>query len=267
MLTKLNDITNNSKYTATYCKIVIRAQNRVAIYSTKIAKKREATRLKGYVEAHHIIPRSVDPEHAKDSSNLVYLTPKEHYVCHLLLTKMFRSEVHNTKMLFAFTRISNKHGIKASMFYILKLKYVETNRQKAIKEMQDPATRSKFVQAGAQGGKKVRDANPKAWVVNSMGSEEGKAKAKQSCQTEEFRQVCRARELSKTTEERRALAKQGQQALVEKCGGEETYRKMLSDRMKGRQRYINPETGKMRITYECPEGFILKPTKGNLGAI
>ena len=97
MLTKLNSIASSSKYTTTYFKIVTNAQNRVAIYSTRAAKKREATRLKGYVEAHHIVPRSIAPDCAKDSNNLVYLTPKEHYVCHLLLTKMFKSEVYNTK--------------------------------------------------------------------------------------------------------------------------------------------------------------------------
>ena len=126
--------------------------------------------------------------------------------------------------------------------------------------MKNPETRKKFVQAGAQGGKKVRDADPKAWVAQSMGTEENRKKAKQSCQTDEFREFCKHRELSKSVEDRQKLAKQGQQALVEKCGGEEAYRKMLSDRIKGRKAYINPVTGQVKVAYECPNGFV--PKKG-----
>jgi len=36
---------------------------------------------------HHIMPKSVFPEHIADDWNLVFLTHKEHYVCHHLLTK------------------------------------------------------------------------------------------------------------------------------------------------------------------------------------
>ena len=258
MLTKLINIANSSKYTTIYCKIIMNAQKTVDIYSTRAAKKREAIRLKGYVEAHHIIPRSIESKYIKDSNNLVYLTPKEHYICHLLLTKMFNSKVYTTKMLFAFTRVSSKHKIKAAMFNTIKSKHAEANRQKAIKAMQDPVTKDKFIKAGAEAGKKIRDADPKAWVSQSMGSKEGRKRAKQSCQTSEFREFCKNRELSKATEDRQKLAKQGQQALVDKCGGEEAYRKMLSDRIKGRKAYVHPITGQVKITYECPDGFVPK---------
>ncbi len=39
-----------------------------------------------YFENHHIIPRSLGGNNSK--SNLVKLTAREHFVCHLLLTKM-----------------------------------------------------------------------------------------------------------------------------------------------------------------------------------
>ena len=50
---------------------------------------RAATRdlpLNEYVEKHHIIPKSLSGSNKK--SNLVKLTPKEHFVCHRLLVKM-----------------------------------------------------------------------------------------------------------------------------------------------------------------------------------
>jgi hypothetical protein len=39
-----------------------------------------------YYEKHHIIPRSLGGSNKKE--NLVLLTAKEHFICHLLLTKM-----------------------------------------------------------------------------------------------------------------------------------------------------------------------------------
>lgn len=38
-------------------------------------------------ENHHILPKSIFPEYAKDKNNLILLTPREHFVCHKLLVK------------------------------------------------------------------------------------------------------------------------------------------------------------------------------------
>lgn len=43
--------------------------------------------LKGYKEKHHIIPRCMGGN--DDESNLVFLTPEEHYVIHQLLVKIY----------------------------------------------------------------------------------------------------------------------------------------------------------------------------------
>lgn len=43
-----------------------------------------------YVEKHHIIPRSLGGNNNKD--NLVYLTAREHFISHLLLSKMYDGE-------------------------------------------------------------------------------------------------------------------------------------------------------------------------------
>ena len=60
-----------NKYTRTYNSIVARAKNR---------------ELDTYVEKHHIIPQSLGG--SNDSENIVKLTAREHFICHLLLTKM-----------------------------------------------------------------------------------------------------------------------------------------------------------------------------------
>lgn len=47
-----------------------------------------------YTERHHILPKSLFPEFrsmAKDSENIVRLSAREHYVCHFLLYKHYKS--------------------------------------------------------------------------------------------------------------------------------------------------------------------------------
>lgn len=61
--------------------------NYVKIYYS-IIEKRKIDIPTGYVEEHHIIPRSLGG--SDDKSNLVKLTAKEHFICHLLLTKMYK---------------------------------------------------------------------------------------------------------------------------------------------------------------------------------
>ena len=59
-----------------------------------------------YVEKHHIIPCSLDGDNSKE--NLVKLTAREHFVCHLLLTKMVTGPAR-FKMLSAVTRFQQKN--------------------------------------------------------------------------------------------------------------------------------------------------------------
>lgn len=59
------------------------------------AKDRNIT---GYTERHHIIPRCMGG--TDDESNLVSLTAREHFVCHLLLTKIV-SDQYLEKIVYA----------------------------------------------------------------------------------------------------------------------------------------------------------------------
>lgn len=62
-------------YRKIYDEIIARANNRV---------------INGYTEKHHIVPRCMGG--TDDSTNLVSLTPEEHYLCHQLLVKIFPGE-------------------------------------------------------------------------------------------------------------------------------------------------------------------------------
>jgi len=79
----------DSKYTNIYNSIVTQGQSR---------KKTEGI----YYEKHHIIPKSLGGDNSP--ANLVALTAREHYVCHLLLIRM-TSGAAKTKMVYAVWRM------------------------------------------------------------------------------------------------------------------------------------------------------------------
>jgi hypothetical protein len=56
-------------------------------YKRLIAKARGRTQTPLCAERHHVVPRCIGG--ANDTSNLVDLTPEEHYVAHQLLTKIY----------------------------------------------------------------------------------------------------------------------------------------------------------------------------------
>lgn len=71
----------SNKYTALYIRICDNAKQNPRI---------------GYTECHHIIPSSLGG--TNDQSNLVNLSAREHFICHLILTKMTVDD-DKTKML------------------------------------------------------------------------------------------------------------------------------------------------------------------------
>ena len=78
----IRELAIKNKYTEWYLNICRSAQKRAT--SRKSAKK-----LLHYVEAHHILPKSFKLGGEKDIENIAYLSVREHFICHLLLTKMF----------------------------------------------------------------------------------------------------------------------------------------------------------------------------------
>ena len=63
-------------------------------------------RFVGYYETHHILPKSLGG--TNDVSNLVKLTPREHFICHWLLVKMYdKGTNERKKMLYAFWIMRN----------------------------------------------------------------------------------------------------------------------------------------------------------------
>jgi NUMOD3 motif len=86
----------SNKYTKYYYNIINRATTRILVNSI-------------YTEKHHIIPKSLNGDNSK--LNLVKLTAREHFICHLLLTKM-TTGLSRTKMIHAIWRMCCIGGIQ-----------------------------------------------------------------------------------------------------------------------------------------------------------
>lgn len=72
------------------------------IYNNLIQKAQTRVEIIGYKERHHSIPKCMGGSNEK--GNLVSLTAKEHFIAHLLLTKIYP---HHDKILLAFNIMLN----------------------------------------------------------------------------------------------------------------------------------------------------------------
>lgn len=91
---------------------------------TQLINKAKTRKLLGYKEKHHVIPKCMGG--TDSSTNLVILTPEEHYLAHLLLVKMYPD---NNSLVYAannMTVSTNKHKRSNNKRYgWLKRKYQE----------------------------------------------------------------------------------------------------------------------------------------------
>ena len=102
-------IFTENKYTRWYYNIINRAITRPPV---------------GYSETHHIIPKCLGG--SNNLENLVSLTAREHYLCHLLLPKMVEGQARH-KTLFALWRMvhgssdQKRHKVNSLQYSKIKL--------------------------------------------------------------------------------------------------------------------------------------------------
>jgi hypothetical protein len=86
--------------------------NYLKIYN-KIIDKAKNREINGYIEKHHIIPKCLGGLNKKE--NLVKLTAREHFICHLLLSK-----IYGGKMIYTLFRMSKngKYNSKKYEYFI-----------------------------------------------------------------------------------------------------------------------------------------------------
>lgn len=96
------------------------------IYDSIIEKAIKENRLKSkvvYYESHHILPACLGGSNKKE--NRVLLTPKEHFICHLLLVKIYEKKDKRSyiKMLRAFVLMSTTKNKEQENRYLNSLHY------------------------------------------------------------------------------------------------------------------------------------------------
>lgn len=101
----------------------------IKIYN-KITDNGKDRLLTGYTETHHIIPKCVGG--TNDYWNLVKLTAKEHFICHLLLCEIYPK---NQKLKFALWNMCNvsrdyqeRYKVSGILYEIIRKEYSESVR-------------------------------------------------------------------------------------------------------------------------------------------
>ena len=79
-------------------------QNKYARWYFQIIDKRRLAPVEGYSEKHHVIPACLGGSNSLE--NVVSLTAREHFICHLLLTKMVNGQARH-KMIHAVWLMAN----------------------------------------------------------------------------------------------------------------------------------------------------------------
>lgn len=212
----------DNKYTRIYYKIVNRAQQRV--------------KPEGYLEKHHIIPQSFfksknktgwlsgDPNAKK---NCVFLTAKEHYICHLLLIKMTEGRAYY-KMAHAMMRLAN--GLSTRQ-------YVSCTRYESVKKLFSEAKKGR--PCSPETREKIRQGNLKRPPTSDETRKKlsAAAKRRKGFTEEGRRRVSEAGKNRIVTEEMKENLREARKRQVERQGDTMTVeaRKKLSQAAKGRK--------------------------------
>ena len=100
------------------------------IYNDIIQNRIQNPVLDTYTECHHILPKSLDG--SDDKSNLVNLLAREHFICHLLLTKMYQEGTPEwIKMIKAFMRMQSGRDYQQRYSNNKWYAYLKSNYSKA----------------------------------------------------------------------------------------------------------------------------------------
>lgn len=90
----------------------------------QIIERAKTRQIEGYVEKHHIIPKCLGGNNNKN--NLVKLTAREHFVCHLLLTEIYPNESKLKQALWLMSIGKHKVNINSRLYNRLKLEFQKT---------------------------------------------------------------------------------------------------------------------------------------------
>jgi len=146
----------NNKYTKWYYQIIESAKT---------------TSPNGYTENHHIIPRCMNG--SDNLINIVSLTARQHFICHLLLTKMVDQEPYLSKLKYAAILLKSVNGytINSKVYETLKTNITQTPEwiEKRTKNLKGRVSPTKGMTPWNKGLTKETSASVKKSAVQPKG--------------------------------------------------------------------------------------------------
>lgn len=165
----------DNKYTKWYFDIIDKA---------KIGNR---SKKRGYYERHHVIPRFVHRVKGFRVSDIVLLTAREHFICHLLLRKMVKTDKHRRSAAFALFLMS-----KVGTYRVYSSRHFENLKGDISIAMRTEKLGSKNPNFGKRRSKET--------IEKIAASNTGKKRSKQSIETQ--RQALVGKKLSSAHKEK-----------------------------------------------------------------
>ena len=214
------------------------------IYCKIISYAKSQNRVKGdgnYYECHHILPKSLFPNWRLRKSNIVLLTPREHFFCHQLFIPIY----HCSEMIYAYFLMSHngKYKVTSRDYERSKVMMGEMKRQQIFTDEH----RAKISKA-LKGRKITWDTSHEVVMTEEIKQKIKKA-AQERAKSAEWR-----KKISETSKGRRWTYEQKRKASESHKNMSDETRKLLSEDSSSKRWYNNGE--KETFSRECPEGWI-----------
>lgn len=137
-------------------------------YWALVSSRKQLNRTKSknaYYEAHHILPKSIYPEYKKLPENIVLLTPREHFIAHFLLTKIYpKGSQEYNKMVYALHKFTigmkeQKKVVSSREYEKVRLLFIEVLHNREVSD----ETRQKLSNSlkGKLLGRKIKEETKK----------------------------------------------------------------------------------------------------------
>jgi len=193
-----------NRYSVIYFDIIAKAESE--------SRKKEAKYSDTYVyyERHHILPRSLGGGNTKD--NLVFLTAREHLLCHWLLTKMCLTPDDERKMIHAYYKMAcigpDHQRLPAKLYESIRKRRAELGHSEDTKQKMREAWNKRDRTFSEDVREKFREGKLKSDYKSKPLSEEHKAKLRKPKSEETKAKMSKAQKGKKLAEETREKIRQ-----------------------------------------------------------
>lgn len=218
-------------YRKAYCEIISHAK----------LEQTKGIRIKGngnYYERHHILPKCLFPNWKNKKSNLVLLTAREHFICHLLLTKIYPCN----QMIYAVRMLATNNLKQERSIFSRKYEYYRT-----LKSVEPVSLETRRKQSERAKGRKVKEETKKKI------SETLKGKIVSESTRKKLSIAAKNRKISNEGKASLSKAHKGQTPWNKGKHLSEEHIRKHTESMKGRKWWTNGEINVLQVS--CPEGF------------